>query len=49
LQTNNVVAAVLAESMRKPLPWAVGFFFRNVELSMELWKVIAGISGLDDS
>ena len=28
--------------------WAVGFFFGNTELSMELWTVIAGISGLDD-
>jgi hypothetical protein len=34
LQANNVVAAALAESMHKPLPWAVGFFFGNVELSM---------------
>jgi hypothetical protein len=49
LQANNVVAAALDESMRKPLPGAVGFFFRNVELSMELWNVIAGISGLDYS
>jgi len=32
----------------KPLEWAVGFFFGNVELSLELWTVIAGISGLDD-
>jgi len=29
-------------------PWAVGFFFGNVELSLELWTVIAGISGFDD-
>ena len=28
------MAAALAESMHKPLPWAVGFFFGNVELSM---------------
>jgi len=27
---------------------AVGFFFGNVELSMELWTVISGISGFDD-
>jgi len=32
----------------KPLEWAVGFFFGNVELSLELWTVIAGISGFDD-
>ena len=49
LQANNVVAAALAESLAKPLPWAVGFFFGNPELSMELWTVIAGLSGLDDS
>jgi hypothetical protein len=48
LQANNVVAAALAESLGKRLPWAVGFFFGNLELSMELWTVIAGISGLDD-
>ena len=28
--------------------WAVGFFFGITELSLELWTVIAGISGLDD-
>jgi len=49
LQWNNVVAAALAESLAKPLPWAVGFFFGNPELGMELWTVIAGISGFDDS
>ena len=48
LQAGNVVAAALAESLGKPLPWAVGFFFGNLELSMDLWTVIAGISGLDD-
>jgi hypothetical protein len=26
----------------------VGFFFGNTELSLELWNVIAGISGFDD-
>jgi len=35
LQANNVVAAALAESLDKPLPWAVGFFFGNLELSRE--------------
>ena len=39
---------VLAESLVKPLEWAVGFFFGNTELSLELWTVIAGISGFDD-
>jgi len=31
-----------------PLEWAVGFFFGNTELSLELWTVISGISGFDD-
>jgi len=31
-----------------PLEWAVGFFFGNVELNLELWTVIARISGFDD-
>ena len=48
LQSNNVVAAALAESLGKRLPWAVGFFFGNLELSMELWSIISGISGFDD-
>ena len=43
LRAANVVAAALAESLDKPFPWAVGFFFGNTELSLELWKVIAGI------
>ena len=48
LDTGNVVAAALALSLDKPLEWAVGFFFVNVELSLELWTVIAGISRFDD-
>ena len=43
-----MAATALAESLDKPYPWAVGFFFGNTELSLELWIVIAGISGLDD-
>jgi len=39
---------VLKGSVGKSYPWAVGFFFGITELSLELWKVIAGISGLDD-
>ena len=39
---------MLAESLDKSLEWAVGFFFGNPELSLELWNIIAGISGLDD-
>jgi len=48
LQSNNAVAEALAVSLDKPLEWAVGFFFGNVELSLELWTVISGISGFDD-
>jgi len=48
LDAGNVVATALAESLDKPLEWAVGFFFGNVELSMELWNIIAGISEFDD-
>ena len=46
--TGNVVAVALALSLDKPLEWAVGFFFGNTELSLELWAVIARISGSDD-
>ena len=49
LESGNVVAAELAESLDKLFPWAVGFFFGNTELSLELWTVILGISGFDDS
>ena len=45
LESRNVVAAALAVSLDKPLEWAVGFFFGNTELSLELWN---GISGFDD-
>jgi len=48
LESGNVVAKSLAVSLDKPLEWAVGFFFGNVELSLELWTVIAGISVFDD-
>jgi hypothetical protein len=48
LESGNVVAAALAESRDKPFPWAVGLFFGNTELSLELWNVIAGVSGFDD-
>jgi len=37
----NVVAETLAVSLDKPLEWAVGFFFGNTELGLELWNVIA--------
>ena len=48
LESGNVVAEALAVSLDKPLEWAVGFFFGNPELSLELWTVIAGGPGFDD-
>ena len=36
LESGNVVAEALAVSLDKPLEWAVGFFFGNTDLSMEL-------------
>ena len=48
LDSGNVVADALAVSLDKPLEWAVGFFFGNVEFSLELWTVISEISGFDD-
>ena len=48
LDSGNVVAQALAVSLDKPLEWAIVFFFGNTELSLELWTVIAGISGFDD-
>ena len=47
LDSGNVVADALAVSLGMPLEWATGFFFGNTELSLELWTVIAGISGFD--
>jgi len=43
-----VVAEDLAVSLDKPFLWAIGFFFGNTELSLELWTVIARISGFYD-
>ena len=42
------LVVALAESLDKSFQWAVGFFFGNTELSLELWNVIAGGSGYDD-
>ena len=35
LDRGNVVAQALAVSLDKPLDWAVGFFFGNMELNLE--------------
>ena len=48
LDSGNVVAQALSVSLDKPLEWAVGFLFGNTQLSLELWNVIAGVSGFDD-
>ena len=48
LKSSHMVVAALAVSLDKPFPWAIEFFFGNVELSMELWTTIAAISGFDD-
>ena len=44
LQYNNAVAEAMAVSLDKPLEWAVGFFFGNVELSLDLSCTIDCIS-----
>ena len=41
LESGNVLAEALAVSLDKPLEWAVGFFFGNTELSLELWVRIS--------
>ena len=38
----------MATSLDKPLAWAIGFFFGNNGLGIELWVTITGISGSDD-
>jgi len=48
LESGNVVAEGLAVSLDKPLEWAIGFFFGNTELSLELWNIISSMSGFDD-
>ena len=48
LDSGNVVADALAVSLVKSSEWAIGFLSGNTELSLELWTVIAGISGFDD-
>ena len=44
----TVVFMALVVSLDKPFPWAVGFFFGDTELRLELWNVIAGLLGFDD-
>jgi len=43
-----VHGGVCGDTIDKPFPRAVWFFFGNTELSLEHWTVIAGISGFDD-
>ncbi len=48
LQKPNVTAWVIAESLGRSEGWAHAFFWGNTELSIELFNVICGISGMDD-
>ncbi len=48
LESGNVEAQALAVSLDESLEWVVEFFSRNMELSLELWNIIAAISGFDD-
>ena len=48
LDSGNVVSDALAVSLGKSSEWAIGFLFGNTELILELWNIIAGISGFDD-
>jgi len=48
LEYSNVVADALAVSLGLPLEWAVGFFYANTELNLELWRVISGITRFGD-
>ena len=48
LESSNVVATAIAESLDKSEEWSVGFFFDNTELALDLWTVISGILGFDD-
>jgi len=46
---NRIVhSGVCVDAIDKPFPWTVGLFFGNTELRLELWTVIAGVSGLDN-
>jgi hypothetical protein len=47
LEKPYVVAYALAISLGKPIEWDYGFFFGNLELNLELFNVISGISGMD--
>ncbi len=44
-----VHGGVCVDAIDKPFPWAIGVFFGDPELSLELWNVIAGVSVFDDS
>ena len=47
MESGNVVAVALSESLDKPFPWAVGFFFGNTELSLEPWEFISVVARFD--
>ena len=42
-EAGKEVTVARAESLDKPLKWAVGLFLGNTELSQELWMIIVGM------
>ena len=48
LESGHMVIEAISRSSGKSFPGAVGFFFTNPELALDLWTVISGISGFDD-
>ena len=48
LATLEILSQMIQLHLDKPFPWSVGFFFGELELSMNLWGVTAKISRLDD-
>ena len=46
LESKHMVAEALSQSLGQSFPWAVGFFFGDVELSLDLWTVISGVAAI---
>ena len=42
------MVTALARSLDKPLPWEVGLFFANPELTLKLYTVVIGICAFSD-
>ena len=43
LESGHMVSEALSQSLGQSFPWAVGFFFANPELALDLWTLISGI------